>query len=65
MVAGISSLVYPLAFTASNGIDALVALGAAVLLYALALIKGHKLGKIAGVIFLACFAGYYVYLFAV
>lgn len=65
VVAGISALVYPLTFTAANGIDALVALGAAVLLYALALIKGHKLGKIAGTIFLVCFAGYYVYLFAV
>ena len=69
LVAGVSSLFYPLAFTtagaASNLIDALVALGAAVLLYVLALVKGHKLGKIAGAVMLACFAGYYVYLFLV
>ena len=64
VVAGVSSLVYPLTFTAANGIDALVALGAAILLYALALWKGHGLGKAAGMVFLACFAGYYVYLFA-
>lgn len=63
MVAGVASLVFPLSFTSGNGIDALVALGAAVLLFALSLFKGHKLGRIAGGIFLACFAGYYTYLF--
>ncbi len=64
-VAGASSLFYPLAFTTGNLIDALVALGAAVVLYAFALIKGHKLGKIAGAVMVACFLGYYVYLFVV
>lgn len=69
LVAGASSLFYPLSFTtagaASNLIDACVALGAAVILYALSLLKGHKLGKIAGAVLLACFLGYYVYLFIV
>ena len=69
LVAGVASLFYPLTFTtagsASNLIDACVALGAAVLLYGLALIKGHKLSKLAGILMLACFAGYYVYLFLV
>ncbi len=69
LVAGVSSLFYPLAFTTagatSNLIDACVALGAAAILYAFALFKGHKLGKIAGAFMLACFAGYYVYLFLV
>ncbi len=69
LVAGVSSLFYPLTFTtagaASNLIDACVALAAAALLYVLCLVKGHKLGKIAGCIMLACFTGYYVYLFLV
>ncbi len=69
LVAGASSLFCPLTFTtagtASNLIDACVALGAAALLYGLALFKGHKLGKIAGALMLACFIGYYVYLFIV
>ncbi len=66
LVAGVSSLFYPLTFTvAGNLVDALVALGAAVLLFLLALFRGHKLGKIAGVLMLACFIGYYTYLFLV
>ncbi len=69
LVAGAASLFCPLAFTtagaASNFIDALVAFGAAVLLYLFALVKGHKIGRIAGAAMLACFIGYYVYLFLV
>lgn len=64
VVAGVSSLFYPLAFSQANLIDACVALGAAVLLYILSLVKGNRLGKVSGVLMLACFAGYYVYLFA-
>lgn len=62
-VAGISSLFAPLAFSASNLVDSLVALGAAMLLFALSLFRGHRLGKAAGAIMLVCFVGYYVYLF--
>ena len=69
LVAGAASLFYPLTFTtagtASNLIDACVALGAAVFLYAFALFKGHKLGKVAGAVLFACFVGYYVYLFVI
>lgn len=66
VVAGFSSLFYPLTFSVgSNLIDALVALGAAVLLFACAALKGHRLGKVAGAIMLACFIGYYTYLFLV
>ena len=65
IVAGISSLFYPLTFTISNCIDACVALGAAVLLYLLSLVRGHKLGKVAGALMLTGFIAYYVYLFAV
>lgn len=64
VVAGISSLVCPLQFTLEgNMVDALVALGAAVLLYVFAAFKGHRLGKAAGVVFTAAFIGYYIYLF--
>lgn len=64
LIAGISSLIYPLSFfTERNLVDALVALGAAALLYALALIKKHEIGKIGGAAMLVCFVGYYVYLF--
>ncbi len=64
LIAGISSLIYPLSFfTDRNLVDALVALGAAALLYALALIKKHEIGKIGGAAMLVCFVGYYVYLF--
>ncbi len=69
LVAGASSLFCPLRFTvsgaASNLIDAVVALAAVALLFALSLFKGHKLGKVAGAIMLLCFIGYYVYLFLV
>lgn len=66
VVAGAASLFYPLTFSLSgNLVDALVALGAALLLMVLALFKGHKLGKIAGALMLACFIGYYVYLFLI
>ena len=64
MVAGISSLICPLPFTIeANMIDALVALAAAFMLFAFALFKGHKLGKVSGVTFVLSFIGYYVYLF--
>lgn len=64
IVAGISSLFYPLAITASNLVDAFVSLAAAVLLLVCGLAsKKRELGKVSGAIMLACFIGYYVYLF--
>ena len=64
LIAGVSSLVFPLSFTLeANLIDALVALGAAVLLFFFALLPQRKLGKFAGIVLLGCFLGYYVYLF--
>lgn len=64
LVAGVSSLFYPLAFTIEgNMIDAIVALASAAILFVFALLKGHKLGKFAGVVMLLCFVGYYTYLF--
>ncbi len=63
LVAGIASLVHPLPFDATRLVDALVALGAAVLLPVLALIFKKKLSRIAGAVMLLSFVGYYVYLF--
>ena len=66
LVAGVASLVYPLAFTVEgNLVDALVALGAAVLLLFAALLGRRKLPRIAGAVMLLSFIGYYVYLFLV
>ncbi len=66
LVAGVSSLVYPLTFTVEgNLVDALVALGAAVLLLVAALLGKRKLGRAAGAAMVLSFIGYYVYLFLV
>ncbi len=65
-VAGISSLFCPLTFTIEgNLVDACVALGAAIVLFVFSLIKGRKLGKVSGIVFLALFVGYYIYLFLI
>ena len=63
LIAGTASLFYPLAFTMGNLIDACVALGAACVLFVFSLLRKHELGRFAGIVMLACFAGYYVYLF--
>ncbi len=63
LIAGISSLFYPLSFSMGNLIDATVALGAALILLLFSLPKSHSLGRASGIVMLACFAGYYVYLF--
>lgn len=66
LVAGVASLFYPLTFTIEgNLVDALVALGAALFLYAAAFIGRRKLGRVAGALMLLSFIGYYVYLFLV
>lgn len=66
LVAGVSSLFCPLKFTLEgNLIDAIVALGAAVVLTLFALFKGHRLTKVSGIVMLGCFLGYYIYLFVV
>lgn len=64
LIAGISSLFSPLAFTLEgNLVDALVALGAAILLFVFSLFDKHRLGIPAGVVFLCFYIAYYVYLF--
>lgn len=64
VVAGASSLFYPLAFTNVNLVDAAVALGAAVLLLAIVLIGKRKVGRVGGALMLIGFAAYYACLFA-
>lgn len=66
LIAGISSLFSPLAFTLQgNLVDALVALGAAILLFVFSLFDKHRLGIPAGVVFLCFYIAYYVYLFLI
>lgn len=64
LIAGVSSLFHPLGFTIQgNLVDALVALGASLLLFVFALFDKHRLGIPAGVVFLCFYVAYYVYLF--
>lgn len=63
LIAGVSSLFFPLSFSFGNIIDATVSLAAATVLFLFCLPKSHKLGKLSGIVMLACFAGYYTYLF--
>ncbi len=63
LIAGVSSLVHPLPFDNTRLVDALVALGAALMLLLFTLIFRKKLGKIAGAVMLLSFVGYYIYLF--
>ncbi len=61
---GLTGAITPLLFSASFVIDAVIALGAAALLAVLGYMKEHKIKRWGGIVMLACFAGYYVYLFA-
>ena len=61
---GLSAAIVPLAFSSSFVIDGLIALGAAVLLAVFGYMKNHKIQRWGGIVMLACFASYYVYLFA-
>ncbi|MDE6075537.1 MAG: hypothetical protein K2G26_03785, partial [Clostridia bacterium] len=44
-----------------NLMDGYVSIIAAVLLFGFAFVKGHKLGKIAGITFLVVLVGYFTY----
>ncbi len=61
---GLSAMILPLPFENSFWIDGSIALGAAGLLAAFGYAKGHKLRRWGGILMLALFAAYYVYLFA-
>ncbi len=65
-VTGICALITPLPFSA-GGVsflaDGLFALGAAVILALFAYLPGNKVRRWNGIVMLACFVGYYVYLF--
>ena len=62
---GISATILPLAFSTAFVIDTCVAIGAVVLLAVLSLLKGHKIRRYGGIIMLAGFVAYYIYLFAI
>lgn len=61
---GLSTAILPLAFSPSFVVDGLIALGAALLLAVFGYMKEHKVKRFGGVIMLASFVAYYVYLFA-
>ena len=61
---GLCALIVPLPFASSFWVDGIIALAAAVMLAVFGYCKGHKVRRWAGIVMLACFAAYYVYLFA-
>ncbi len=66
MVAGLSALIMPLPFLSEGASflwDGIIALGAAGLLSLFAYLPGHKIQRWQGIVMLAGFAAYYVYLF--
>ena len=63
MVAGLSSAIVPITGSSAFLVDSLIALAAAALLAILGYIKGNKINRTGGIILLAGFVAYYVYLF--
>lgn len=63
-VAGLSAAITPLVFSEEFVIDGIIAAGAAAILALFCYLPGHTLKRWHGIIMLAGFAGYYVYLFA-
>lgn len=61
---GLCAIIIPLPFASSFWVDGIIALAAAVMLAVFGYCKGHKVRRWAGVVMLACFVAYYVYLFA-
>ncbi|MBR4943760.1 MAG: calcium/sodium antiporter [Clostridia bacterium] len=61
---GLSAAIIPLTFASSFVVDGIIALGAAALLATLGYMKDHKVKRWGGIVMLACFVAYYVYLFA-
>ena len=64
LVVGISSIVTTVPFDAKFRIDALIALGATILLFVPCLIN-KKIGRITGILMLLSYAGYFTYLLLV
>lgn len=60
-VVGISAVITPIAFESAFIKDALVAIGAAVILF-LCVLPKKKLGRAGGMLMLACYAGYFAYI---
>ena len=63
MVAGLSSAILPIGGASAFLVDGIIALAAAVLLAVLGYLKGNKITRTGGIILLAGFVAYYVYLF--
>ena len=63
MVAGLSSAILPIGGASAFLVDGVIALVAAGLLALLGYLKGNKITRVGGIILLAGFVAYYVYLF--
>ena len=61
---GLTAAILPLPFSSSFIVDGIIALGAAAMLALFGYLKGHKVKRWGGIVMLASFAAYYVYLFA-
>ena len=61
---GLSAAIIPLGFASSFIVDGIIALVAAAMLAVFGYMKDHKVKRWGGVVMLACFVAYYVYLFA-
>ena len=61
---GLTGAILPLTFSSSFVVDGVIALGAAAMLAVFGYMKDHKVKRWGGIIMLASFVAYYVYLFA-
>lgn len=62
-VVGTAALITPVVFAPNFMIDTIIAIAAGVLLW-LCVFKTKKLNRVAGIVMLICYAGYFVYLLA-
>lgn len=60
-VVGTSALITPVVYSGGFLVDTIVAIGAAVLLL-LCVVRGQRMGRLAGVLMLAGYAAYFAYL---
>jgi cation:H+ antiporter len=61
---GLTAAILPLSFSSSFVVDGIIALGAAAILAVFGYMKDHKVKRWGGIVMLASFVAYYVYLFA-
>ena len=62
-VVGLTAIITPVAYVSAFKVDSLIAIGAVVLLW-LCVFRKQNLNRLHGIIMLACYGGYFVYLMA-